>query len=352
MAVPDGAAIAALQRFVAYGELPRPGSEADASALVEQARVHGLAPLLDEAGTAAGASWPGAAAAALRDLHRRSLSHNLRVFGAARRARVLLAQAGLRTLALKGLALAESVYDSPAHRPMADADLLLLDDWQPAVALLERNGFAVRERAPHAWALIDPEAGVTLELHRGLSACPELFPIDAAGLWMRRSGSPGAERPSTEDLLVQLAVHAAFQHGMAIGLVQYLDFRRLLERASPDHDRLLEHASAAGAEACLLASLVSARELVAAPVPEGLFAPLRRSSSRLVLRRIDGLGRRPLDCLRVSPAAIAGWRLLLVPGRRLELLARTLVPEQAGSALERARLGMRRGLALLRQTLG
>ena len=38
------------------------------------------------------------------------------------------------------------------------------------------------------------------------------------------------ELPSAEDLLVQLAAHAAFQHGLWLHLVQYLDFSRLLSR--------------------------------------------------------------------------------------------------------------------------
>ena len=345
--------LSALCRFAATGRLPQPASSAEACEIVELARRQGLAPLLDAAVTAAGRGWPSEAMQALRNLHRLSLSRSVQLLDAARRVRATLAAAGLRTLPLKGIALAELVYDSPADRPMADADLLLLDDWGQAVALLERSGLLVRDRAQHAWAFFDPAAGVTLELHHGLCACPEMFPLDAEGLWARRAGAEGDERPASADLLVQLAVHAAFQHGLVLSLVQFLDFRRVLERARPDPARVLEAAAAARAEPCLLAALEAAKALVAAQVDEGLLAALRRSSPRRLLRRLERVRARPVEWLLAAPkpAALVSWRLALVGARRLELVARTLVPAPGGSLLRRTQQGLRRGLVLFQRSL-
>jgi hypothetical protein len=226
---------------------------------------------------------------------------------------------------------------------MADADVLLLEGWDAALGLLQQDGFSVWERADHAWALQSP-SGDILELHRGLSSCPGLFPIDADGLWRRRVAAPPFERPGGEDLLVQLAIHAAFQHGLRLRLGQYLDFRLLLERPL-DLGLVLEIAARHGAEACLFASLAAAELLVGAPFPLPLRAALQTCASRRMLRRVASLGLDPLALLApASPRDVARWRLLLAGRRRIALIAHTLGRHE-GTLVSQAV----RGVRLLRQ---
>lgn len=342
----------ALGRFVVTGEPPRPESEAGALALAAAARDQGLAGLLDEAVHGSGPGWPARAAVALRDAHRAALQRGVQLSDASRRARALIAGEGLRVLPMKGAALVGRFYESPGERPMADVDLLALGDWRRAAEVLVRQQYRVIARADHAWMLEDPGADAVVELHRGLATAPELFPFGADALWARRVGEPGEERPSSEDLLVQLAVHAAFQHGMAIRLGQYLDFRRVCERGRPDTPRLLAIAVEQRAEGCLLAALEVSRVLVAAPVAGPLLEELRRRAPRRLLRRLAGLLGEPLALVAAPapPLRIAAWRLALVGRRRLELLARTLLPGSPdGTSLERASRAARRGLRLTRQ---
>jgi hypothetical protein len=327
-------AFARLEAFVRDGEPPPPASPEAARALVLEAQAQGLAALLDQALARQRGDWPAEPLALLRQAHRAAAFRGERQQELLRRARALLADAGVRSQPMKGAALVGCAYDVPAERPMDDVDLLALEDFPGAVAALRRAGFVPLEQADHATALRDPASGFALELHRGLASCPEMFPLDAS-LWERRSG----DTPSAEDLLVQLSVHAAFQHGLRLRLVQFLDFRRLFERAAIDCARVLDLARAAHAEACLFASLEAARRIVAAPVPEALRDALRRRVPRGLLRRVAVLPDEP-PALR----ALAAWRLALVGQRRLELVARTLLPSRG----RRAR-PLQRGLFLLRR---
>ena len=348
----DATAVRALLGFVQTGELPRPGGAAQAACLVEVARAQGLAALLDDALVRSAATWPAEASRVLRQAHRAAAFRGEQLCDLLRRARALLATGGIRTLPLKGMALLGFAYDSPAERPMDDVDLLVLEGWEDALARLRAAGFGVLERADHAWVLRDPVSGANLELHLGLATCPEMFPIDARGLWSRRAGPPGEERPSAEDLLVQLSVHAAFQHGLRLRLIQFLDFRRVLERAAIDVVRLVEIARAARAEASLLAALEAASALVAAPVGETLLAELRRVAPRRLLRRVNALRQDPSRLLEdgPSPRTLAAWRLAVVGSRRLELVARTLLPSRPDRR-EGARRRLRRGIELGRLLL-
>lgn len=291
------------------GGPPPPPQAGLAAAAVEQ----GLAGLLDDALPPGAPGWPPAERDRLRAAHRAALAHGVRLLESGRRAAELLAARGLRSLALKGAAVAP-LYDSPGHRPMADADVLVLDDWTGALAALREAGFVEEERAAHARLFRDPETRGAVELHHALCSCPRLFPLDGEGVWRRAGGGAALRLPAPEDLAVHLAIHAAFQHGLRLRLVQWLDLRRLFERTAIDPARLLERARAAGAVAALAATLGEAERLVGVPVPETL--------------------RHALD----GPAPPApSWPLLRVrwaisAGRRLRFVLDTLAPAEPGGA--------------------
>ena len=133
--------------------------------------------------------------------------------------------------------------------------------------------------------------------------------------------------PSSEDLLVHLSLHAAFQHGLALRLVQFLDFRRLLEREPPDPVLLAQLATSARAQGAVALALEAARALVGAPLAPGLEA--------LVTTWLpSGLRRYVAVTLRGGPAALfdpaeppLAWvRWQLAGGRRLALVRETLSP--------------------------
>ncbi len=264
-----------------------------------------------------------------RSAARLLLVRGVRQLDLARRVVDLLAAASLRCLPLKGIALAERLYASVAERPMADVDLLVLDRPEAALDLLTREGFHLVERAEHAIALREPGSGGIVELHRAVTSCGALFPLDREGLWARRVKRAGAiaHSPSAADLLVSLALHAAFQHGLVLSLVQFLDLRRLLERERPAPEAILESARPARAEGALLVALAAARAVVGAQPAPALLHALEASVPSPVRRLARAIETGdPLRFVLPSRPSLRATRLALAAGRRLELLSLTLWP--------------------------
>jgi putative nucleotidyltransferase-like protein len=337
---------ARLRGWLVSGGPPAPVDEADAASLADAAREQRLIALLHAAIAAEPAGWPSAVRERLLDEQRRLLVQTVAGLDTMARVSAVLAARGLRALPLKGAAVAESLYDSPAERPMGDVDVLALGEFAPSVRALEEAGFAIEERADHAWSLADPVSRRPVEMHRSVTSCPGLFPLDVAGLWARSRERGGQVQrvPSPEDLLVQLALHALFQHGGVLTLGQWLDFRRLLERAAPDPARVMEVAAAACATACLAAAVAAASAIVGGPEPA---LPLDRVPAD-VRRWVESVRRDPLSAVVPARPALARLRWALARGRRWALVTGTLRPPT--DAPERSALGS--GAALARRAAG
>jgi hypothetical protein len=330
------------------GALP-PGLTAPA--LAQAAADQGVGGLLLASIERDGPAWAEPIAAPLAARRRALLVRTLGQVGLAARCLSLFEARGIRALPLKGVALAETVYDVESDRPMSDVDLLALERWPEAVLALRETGFAEVARGDHAWAFRDPGGGEIVELHRSVVSAPGLFPPDPEGLWARsRSGRGQLRRlPSPEDLLLQLALHAAFQHGLALSLVQWLDFRRVLEREAIDAERLLALAAAARAAAPLGVALLAAEAVAGAPVPASLRPQLPAGLRRWLAPRLA----EPLAFVAPSGPGLARARWELLAGRRAELAWRTLVLPETPAGDERlaARVAFafRRGLRLARR---
>lgn len=327
--------LAEIRRLAATGLLAPPVDAFEARALVERAGEQAVIALLDETVGRSPSGWPADVREELRGRHRARLFDGVQRQALARRVSRRLRANGIRTLALKGVALLDLFYAAPAERPMADVDLLAPEAFDEAVGCLEREGFQLLDRGPHATALREPGSGGILELHRDLTSCRGFFPLDPPALWRRRVETRDLARPSAEDLLVQIAIHAAFQHGFAISLAQWLDFRRFFERAALDPEIVLERARDSRAEACLYAALALAAHVVGCAAPRELVSELEQRSSRSVRRVVArALARDPLLLLeRSSPTDLLRWRLSLASGRWLSFLAKTLRPEGGAESL-------------------
>jgi len=341
-----------LIRWLASDEIPRPRDPGHAAALVGAAMAQGLAGLLDEAllsGADALSSWPDEARRRLRSAHLAQLALVLQRLTVASDIQRALEAAGLRSLALKGCAFADTLYDSPGHRPMDDVDILVLDDWQAARQVLEAQGYEPEIRGDHAWgfrrreaaalrpgpAQANPSGGgpaealergapsLYVELHAAVVSAPGAFRVDAEGLWARSRMVPDPLRrvPSTEDLAVLASLHLAFQHGLSARLVQWLDLRRLLEHPTMDESSLIDRARQWGAGPVLALALAAAEVLVGARVSPVLRGAL--AAPRPLLRQ---LRRRSAASLAASGLPLALTRWHLSHGRRLAFLLDTLAP--------------------------
>jgi len=350
---------ALLGGWLATGELPSVPDEALASLLVDVAREQGLAGLLHQTIGEQRVRWPDAARMALRRAEHEDFAIGVRQLDTASRVQDLLGVRGVRCLPLKGAALAERLYDSVAHRPMADVDLLVLDEWPRAVTLLEESGFVEQGHADHARAFLDPASGTVVELHRGITSCARLFPLDLDATWRRSRSGTGLMKqvPSSEDLLVHLSLHAAFQHGLALRLVQFLDFRRLLEREPPDPVLLAQVTTGARAQGAVALALEAARALVGAPLAPGLEELVTAWLPRGLRRYVDlKLRADPAALLAPAEPPVAWVRWQLAGGRRMALVRETLSPSLSsfpgprglGAAVRGLRLARRWALPTLR----
>ena len=147
----------------------------------------------------------------------------------------MLADHGIASVALKGSALAWTVWPSPAERVMRDIDFVVQEaEAVRAYALLRENGWAAVELAPeeseafaaqetHFPPLVSRD-GVMAELHAHTWGRPPLpgtsMPRrDDAGLLAsaRVSEQLGAAIPSPEHMLAHLVVHAVCCHLLNVG---------------------------------------------------------------------------------------------------------------------------------------
>ena len=341
-----------LGRWLLTDELPFSTDEALASRLIDTAREQGLAALLHQAIGQRRVCWPHAARATLRGADQEAFAFGLRQLDTVRRVQALLGERGVRCLPLKGSAAAERLYDSVAHRPMADVDLLVLDEWPRAVTMLENAGFVELEQADHARGFLDSTSGTLVELHRGVTSCARLFPLDLEAAWKRGQTGTGLVKwlPSSEDLLVHLALHAAFQHGLTLRLVQWLDFRRLLERELPEPALVASIPTGARAQYAVALALEIARRLVAAPLSpalEGLVdAWLPNRLRRYLTAKLQA---DPSGFLTPSQPPLGWIRWQVARGRRIALIRETLRPSVCASSRPTATGTVGRALRLVRR---
>jgi Uncharacterised nucleotidyltransferase len=263
-----------------------------------------------------------------------------------------LRAASVPCLVLKGAALALMRYPSPVFRPMDDVDVLVSpEDYTRAREALARGGFGYVSHADHETTYRSRDGRGTVELHRALASSGALFAFPFGALWERRQPMGPEVDGATlgeADMLVHLSIHAAFQHGFALRLNQYLDFAQLVEPGVPA-DEVARRAQAAGAIESVAASARVAELLWGVPLAPELAdhvpPPIRRW--------VDELAPRPWDAMAGLPLARARWYLSPGLRRKAALLRATLAPEPAMSAWTIVRrlgaLARAHGLAPLRR---
>ena len=145
--------------------------------LINEAEYQGLSPLLFKHLSETGSDIPETARRQLHSLFlRNGHAHNIRRTAISE---IVLAfsQNNINTLLLKGIALANTIYSSPALRPMRDIDLLVPEqDIEKAVFLLKQLGYrqekcdVISENHHHLHPIKKTVQGlpITVEIHRRL----------------------------------------------------------------------------------------------------------------------------------------------------------------------------------------
>jgi hypothetical protein len=265
---------------------------------------------------------PEWAAERLADATRASALLHLQRPSELRRRLAALDREGVPVIVLKGMAIATTLYGDPALRPMVDIDLLVRgSDAARARDVLRAVGLRIPERwqvrpatGPAAkdedekpWER--PGTPILVELHDRLewTRAPFAYDIDAA--WARsvtaRLGPDlDARVLGPADTLLHLSMHLSSYHGFEHGLRDLLDVTLLVERHAFDWTALAADWARQGTAGWMRLTLVLARDLLGAPVPDALVAALPRpdATDAALALALERLWSAPLD--QVPPALV------------------------------------------------
>lgn len=266
------------------------------SELLDQADRQGITPLLHHHLKQAPAlTIPETANTTLTERSRSCLAWNLRLRHELLRLLDRFNKAGIPVIPLKGLYLADLLYDDSALRPTSDLDLLVkVQDFDASHLVLEEAGctkLTDEEQGAEyhvSYLTTDGRAGqVLIELHLDLGE-NHVAGLDIEAVW--RSAAPGTWEGQTTwtmappDLFLYTCLHAV-KDGLA-SIRSLLDITLLLERYGRDlpWQELAQRVKQARIETPISLSLLLSRELLDASVPSEFLAAIRpsRNLSRLL----------------------------------------------------------------------
>lgn len=234
---------------------------------------------------------------------------------------------GLDPVLLKGAALALTLYEQPALRPMQDIDLLVEEEQVPAaLAILEELGFrgianefsdAFYDGHHHARPLADAAGRVIVEIHKGLVPPEDGLRLDPRPFLERsvRVDVRGSRYKvlSREDQLVHAALHLSYADRFIGRVRDLIDVHAQVEREERplEWGIVVESARGAVLSRSLYSTLDLARRLLGTPVPPAVLSELARDAGWDPLARglVRALGESSLfrgtssDRLLSAPAA-------------------------------------------------
>ena len=177
-----------------------------------------------------------------------AIAENKLHFNALRDIEAAFANAALPLTLLKGMALAQSVYDDPTWRTMSDIDIIVGDGMmETAVFIMQQLGYHPSEKESRPASL---QALAQGEISLNKIGTPFLIDlhwtalhgwwlqrtanIDNAGIWQRRQ--PLAEitwQLSPEDTILNIAVHLTINHQLGMSVVRGLVDMAMIAKKRP-----------------------------------------------------------------------------------------------------------------------
>ena len=255
------------------------------------ARRQRVVGLVYDALLAAGVPLPTAPAAEFARRAQAISRKNLLLAAETCRLQELLDTAGIPSVALKGVALAQLAYGSLKLKHTRDIDLLIPPDRAlAAMALLERDGYALSFPSNHLSAtqrravvrysrevaFVHPDNGAFLELQWRVADNPKLLnEVHAASPTQNVVVADGlsARTLARDDLFAYLCIHGAYH---AWSRLKWLaDLNAFIAATDADVMHLHRHAQAKGAGFCSGQALLLCQRLFALPLPDNLASELQ-----------------------------------------------------------------------------
>lgn len=273
----------------------------DWSTVIEGARRHRVAPNL-LAGLAASGSTlvPDGVMAELRRRAVGAAERSLRQVAGIARVTSAFAQADVRVLAIKGVALSAQLFGDTVSRTARDIDLLIdAKDFARAERVLAEEGYRRAGDAPTArqgaaWMrrikdveYVHPTSRVRLELHHRLTDNRFLLDWDFASLWSERAevrlGDAVVATLSRPRLALYLCAHGA-SHAWE-RLHWLVDLATVLRRPA-DVDAAIVAAGAVGLGPAMLHATMLAHDWLGLEIADHHLASARTSAAVRRLHRI------------------------------------------------------------------
>jgi len=226
----------------------------------------------------------------LRKSSRHNTMNNLRFYGELNHLLSALKTEGIPLILLKGIFLADTVYESIGLREMNDIDVLA----QPAdlariAEILMGMGYTPLQpicpdtilKTDHHLPGLVKKGHAYFEIHWNLSYPGEYYSIDPKGLWERavpvHTCGCDALALSPEDLLLYLCLHTSYHHQFVFGLRPSWDIAKTIAHfdSAINWQILAEQAIQRGWQRGVYLSLKLAREQACANVPEDILERMR-----------------------------------------------------------------------------
>jgi hypothetical protein len=199
--------------------------------------------------------------------------------------------ADIHVIPLKGIQLAENIYQNIALRVMGDVDLLVqkndLDQIQQQLTTLGYTSrpywLEAEHDLSHSLPPFSKPKAADLDIHWDFENPDSPFKVDIDGLWRRavpvKIAGVDVLSLSPEDFLLHLCMHTSYHHRFENGLRSLCDLSATLNayQSILDWPLFLARTHEWGVERCVFLSLHLAQMLVGAKIPPGLLDQLQPS---------------------------------------------------------------------------
>ncbi|HPL49037.1 MAG TPA: nucleotidyltransferase family protein [Smithella sp.] len=228
--------------------------------------------------------------ASLKEVYQQNIIRIMKISGQSRRVLKALNTAGIPTIPLKGIVLANSVYESIGLRKMSDIDLLVPSEkLARAVEILTGMGYKTLEPFSldsiiqfrmHLPPFVKKDH-VTIEIHWNITSPNTYYSIDPQELW--EQAVPGQILDyetlilSPEDFLLHICLHTSYQHQFDFGLGPFCDIAEVIHHfgTTLDWQVAMEKAHQRVWSRGVYMALVIAAEFAGADVPRDVLERLR-----------------------------------------------------------------------------
>jgi len=267
-------------------------SPADWARLVERALRYKVSALLYQ-GMKAGSipldCVPDGIMHSLQGVYRSQATQNSTLFFDASRVLKTFIDHQLPVIALKGLALAKSLYGDIALRTMTDMDLLVKEEdlvkaGRILLAIGYDQAFPAWEKTLKSHHHLPPftsKNGTVLELHWNIISLHSNLAVDVGGLWDRsclvEENGVVFRVLSLEDLLLHICVHGCHHLLTAIDLIPFCDLTKIIEKNADniDWEKIIDRSILWGGQKGVYLMLLLARELLGAEVPDKILVEIK-----------------------------------------------------------------------------